>query len=152
MNLSSVALKTKGIMKEQEPIKIDIEDVTASEDQQKSTAGKVNIEEELKNLGRQFAETIQSAWNSDEVKKVEAQVREGVKKFSEEVGNIFNDAKESKAGQKMGDTVNKVDESDTAQSIKKGLAQGLHWLSQELGKLSESMANAEPTEKQPPKE
>lgn len=143
-------------MKEKESIKIEIEDVLASESTQedgpKSTKGKINIEDELKNLGKQFAETIQSAWKSEEVKKVEAQIREGVKKFSEEVGNIFKDAKESKAGQKVGETVNKVDASEAAQSIKKGLAQGLQWLSQELGKLSESMTADEPKEKQPPTE
>ena len=139
-------------MKEKEPIKIDIEDVTASEEEAKSTAGNINIEEELKNLGRQFADTIKTAWNSEEVKRIETEVREGMKKFADEVGNIFNDAKESKAGQKVGETVNKVDSTEAAQSIKKGLAQGLRWLSQELGKLSDSMTSAEPQEKQPPKE
>lgn len=141
-------------MKEKEPIKIDIEDIAASnaDTDAKAAADKINIEEELKNLGRQFADTIQTAWNSEEAKKIESQVREGVKKFSEEVSNIFNDAKESKAAQKMGETVNKVDSSDTAQSVKKGIAQGLRWLSQELGKLSDSMTTAEPKEKQPPQE
>lgn len=136
-------------MKEKETIKIEIEDVMDAEKEQKSTGEKVNIEEELKNLGKQFADTIKTAWNSEEVKKVEAQVREGVKKFSEEVSNIFSDAKDSKAGQKVGDTVNKVDSTEAAQSMKKGVAQGLRWLSQELGKLSDSMTV---TEKQPPKE
>ncbi|MFK7804891.1 MAG: hypothetical protein AB8G95_24885 [Anaerolineae bacterium] len=136
-------------MKEKETIKIEIEDVIDAEKEQKSTGEKVNIEEELKNLGKQFADTIKTAWNSEEVKKVEAQVREGVKKFSEEVSNIFSDAKDSKAGQKVGDTVNKVDSTEAAQSMKKGVAQGLRWLSQELGKLSDSMTV---TEKQPPKE
>lgn len=136
-------------MKEKEPIKIEIEDVMDAEEEAKSTADKINIEDELKNLGKQFADTIKTAWNSEEIKKVEVQVREGIKKFSEEVGNAFSDAKDSKAGQKVGDTVNKVDTSEAAQSMKKGLAQGLRWLSQELGKLSDSMTA---TEKQPPKE
>lgn len=137
-------------MKEKEPIKIEIEDVTAAEEEQKAkSSGTVNLEEELKNLGRQFADTIQTAWNSEEVKKIETEVRAGVKKFAEEVSNVFNDAKESKAGQKVGETVNKVDASDTAQSVKAGLAQGLRWLSQELGKLSDSMTVEE---KAPPKE
>jgi len=135
-------------MKEKEPIKIEIEDVLDAEEQ-KSTGAKVNIEEELKNLGKQFADTIKTAWNSEEIKKVEGQVREGLKKFSEELGSAFSDAKDSKAGQKVEETVNKVDASEAAQSMKKGLAQGLRWLSQELGKLSDSMTVSE---KQPPKE
>jgi len=139
----------KGIMKEKEPIKIEIEDVMDAEEEKKSSSEKINIEEELKNLGKQFADTIKTAWNSEEFKKVEAQVRAGVKNFSEEVSNAFSDAKDSKAGQKVGETVNKVDASEAAQSMKKGLAQGLRWLSQELGKLSDSMTVSE---KQPPKE
>ena len=139
-------------MKEKEPIKIDIEDVTASESESKSTKDGVNLEEELKNLGRQFAETIQSAWNSEEVKKIETEVRDGMKKFADEVSNIFSEVKESKAGQKMGETVNQVDSTEVAQTFKKGVAQGLQWLSQELGKISESMTPAEGQEKSPPKD
>lgn len=139
-------------MKEKEPIKIDIEDVTASESEDQSTKDGVNLEEELKNLGRQFAETIQSAWNSEEVKKIETEVRDGMKMFADEVSNIFTEVKESKAGQKVGETVNQVDSSEVAQTFKKGVAQGLQWLSQELGKISESMASAEGKEKSPPKD
>ena len=107
-------------MKEKEPIKIEIEDVTASENESQSTKGSVNLEEELKNLGRQFAETIQSAWHSEEVKKIEIEVRDGMKKFADEVSNIFSEVKDSKAGQKVGDTVNQIDSSEVAQTFKKG--------------------------------
>ena len=125
-------------MKEQEPIKIEIEDVTAEEDNSPSTSG-MNIEEELRKFGQQLADTIQSALNSEEVKKVQADMQAGMQKFADEMGSAFNNAKESDTGQKVTQKVNEIDSSEVAQSFKKGVSQGLRWLSQELGKLSEAI-------------
>ena len=124
-------------MKEQEPIKIEIEDVTAEET--KSTGSNMNIEEELRKFGQQLADTIQSALNSEEVKKVQADMQAGMKKFADEMGNAFNNAKESSTGQKVSEKVHEIDSSEVAQSFKNGVSQGLRWLSQELGKLSDAI-------------
>lgn len=125
-------------MKEQEPIKIEIEDVTA-EEEKTASGGTVNIEEELKKFGQQLADTIQSALNSDEVKKVQNDMQEGMKKFADEMGKAFDNVKETGPGQKVSEKVNEIDSSDVAQSFKTGLSQGLRWLSQEFGKLSDAI-------------
>ena len=134
-------------MKEQERIKIDVEDLDAETAQAETET--VNISDELRNLGKQFADTIQTAWNSDERVKLEAEIREGIKNFGEEINNVFSQAKESDAGQRIREEASKVDSSDAAQKVRSTLAQGIQWLSQELSKLSDSLATPEPKEKSP---
>ena len=131
-------------MKEQEPIKIEIEDVAAadeaSDEGNQPQASRVNIEEELRKFGQQLTDTIQAALNSEEVKKVQSDMQAGMQKFADEMGKAFNNAKDSETGQKVSQRVNEIDSSEVAQSFKKGVSQGLAWLSQELGKLSDAIA------------
>ena len=126
-------------MKEQEPIKIEIEDVTAEDESSNAAASGMNIEEELRKFGQQLADTIQSAMNSDEVKKVQADMQAGMKKFADEMGTAFTNVKGSETGQKVTQKVEEIDSSEVAQSFKQGVSQGLRWLSQELGKLSDAI-------------
>ncbi len=130
-------------MKEQEPIKIEIEDVTA-EEEKVASGDTINIEEELKKFGQQLADTIQSALNSEEVKKVQNDMQEGMKKFADEMGKALNNVKETGPGQKVTETVNEIDSSEVAQSFKKSVSQGLRWLSQEFGKLSDAIDSEGP--------
>ena len=135
-------------MKEKEEIKIDIEDL---DDEPAAQTETTNIADELRDLGKQFAETIQTAWNSEQRVKIEADLREGLKNFGEELNNMFNKAKESDTGQRVREEAAKVDASDTAQKVKQVVAQGIQWLSDELAKLSEKMDAAEEVkEKEPP--
>lgn len=131
-------------MKEQEPIKIEIEDVTAADETSQTDTSRINIEEELRKFGQQLTDTIQSALNSEEIKKVQSDMQTGMKKFADEMGKAFNNAKETETGQKVSKKVNEIDSSEVAQSFKKGVSQGLAWLSQELSKLSEAIASDEP--------
>ena len=68
----------------------------------------------------------------------------GMKKFADEMGNAFNNAKESNTGQKVTEKMHEIDSSEVAQSFKNGLSQGLRWLSQELGKLSDAISADSP--------
>ena len=99
-------------MKEKEPIKIDIEDL--DDEPAQAETGSTNIPDELRDLGKQFADTIHTAWNSDQRVKLEDDIREGIKNFAEELNTMFAKAKESDAGQRVRDEASKVDASDTA--------------------------------------
>lgn len=132
--------------KEQEPIKIDI----PVEDEQETTHESVDIPNELRKLGKQFADTIEAAWSSQERQRVESEIREGMSNFAEELGKLFSEVKESPAAQKVrseAETVKtKVNEAEMGKKAKGSLAKGLGWLSEELGKLADKFT---PPEKSP---
>ncbi len=138
-------------LKEQEKIEIPVDE--DSEDLKTEQALDHDIVEELKNLGRQVAETIESAWNSEERVRIEGEVREGVKSFVDEVDKVIREAKSSPAAEKMKhETVgmkDKVETSDISQKARTGLVQGLRWLSEELGHLADQFTEPAPAEKAP---
>ena len=110
-------------------------------------AADADIAGELKNLGRQFAETLQSAWNSEERQRIEREVREGVKSFVGEVDRVFQDANSSAAAERIRNEAtnvkNKVDSSDIGKKAQSGLVQGLKWMSEELNKLADKFTTPE---------
>ena len=105
---------------------------------------------ELRNLGRQFADTLNTAWNSQERQKFEGEVREGMKTFADEVDKAFKEIKKSPVTQKAKEEAStfkvKVESGEVGQTTKSGLAQGLSWLSEELAKLANQFT---PVEKSP---
>ena len=139
------------MVKEQEPIKIEVEDMDeAAEQAAKPESGQTDIADELRNLGRQFAETVQGAWNSEERQRLEKDFREGFKNFSEEVSKVFTEIKTSPAAQKVREEATKVDASEVGQKARGAVATGLQWLSQELAKLSDQIHREEPPAEKAP--
>lgn len=105
---------------------------------------------ELRNLGRQFADTLQTAWNSQERQKFESEVREGMKSFADEMDKAFEEIKKSpvtkKAKEEASTIKTKVESGEVGEKTKSGLSQGLSWLSEELAKLANQFT---PVEKAP---
>lgn len=139
-------------LKAQERIEIPVEDEETYQEKETPKAG-ADVSDALRDLGRQFAETIQAAWNSQERKEFEVEVREGVRRFGDEVNKVFTEAKESPAAKKVKEEASevrtKVETGEVTRKARSGLAEGLHWLSQELARLSEQFS---PMEKQPDEE
>ena len=75
---------------------IPVEDET----EYKAEEATPEIVEELRNLGRQFGETVRTAWNSAERRKFEQEVREGVQTFAKEVDKAFKEVKDSDAAER----------------------------------------------------
>lgn len=119
----------------------------------KPSKEKPELVNELSELGRQFGETMSAAWNSEERKRFEREVKEGVQSFAHEIDKAFQEVRESPAAQKAKDEASdfssKVKSADIGQKTQSSFAQGLHWMSVELGKLAEQFT---PSEKQPDEE
>ena len=102
---------------------------------------------ELRNLGRQFVNTLHTAWNSQEWQSFEGEVREGMKTFADEVDKAFREVKKSPVTQKAKEEAttfkSKVETGEMGQKTKSGLAQGLSWLSEELAKLADQFTPVE---------
>ena len=137
-----------------ERLKIEVEEIEMTEEETatKAETESVNVTEELKDLGRQVAETLRSAWESAERQKVESEIREGVKSFVDEIDKAVREAKSSTTAQKFHNDAaemrQKIESSDIADKARTGVVQGLRWLSDELGKLAEQFNPPEKTEEE----
>lgn len=107
------------------------------------------IEEELRTLGRRFTDVLQAAWASEERRKVEAEVRESMKRFSAEMERLFDRTRESPTGErvrtKVGEARERAAESEAARRTREALAQGLHRMSEELARLADRFTPADET-------
>ena len=109
--------------------------------EEKSTTS--TITEELSKMGKLVAQAVQSAWESEDRKKLEAEVTEGLCKISEEMAEAARKAAESDAARQLKTQAVKVaeevKESDVTAEIRKGLIAGLEVINQALGKLVERL-------------
>ena len=131
-------------IKAQERLKVEI---PVEEEAAKADMKDVDVVAELKDLGRQFADTLRTAWNSQERQRIESEIREGMKSFASEVDKVITEVKESQTAARVreeaGQVASKVESSDVGRKARTGLAQGLQWLSEELGKLANQFTPAE---------
>lgn len=145
-------------LKEDERLKIDIpveEDATGGA---KTAHAHTDLMDEFKRLGRQFGDTLQSAFNSEEARRMETELRAGMKTFADEVERVFREAKDSPAASRMKEEATvvkeRVETGDVGRKAQEGIVGGLRWLSDELEKLANQFTPAQqpPNEKQPPTE
>lgn len=134
-------------------LKIEVDDEIPVEDEtvaSKAERTQTDLVEELSRLGRQFGETMNAAWNSEERQNFEREVKEGVQLFAKEIDKAFHEVKKSPAAQRAKSEASefktKVNEADLGQKTQSSIAQGLRWMSSELGKLAEQFT---PSGKEP---
>jgi hypothetical protein len=127
----------KSRLRSEIPIEEEVEALKAEE---KSA----DIAAELQSLGRQVAETIQRAWNSEERQRMEKDVRVGVKSFVDEIDKVIREARDSQAAARLKEEATeaktRVEKSDLGRKARGGFVQGLQWLSEELAKLADQFS------------
>jgi hypothetical protein len=105
------------------------------------------IEEELRTLGRRFADVLQAAWESEERRKVETEIKDSMKRFSAEMDRLFERTRESPTGErvrtKFSGAKERAAESEAGRRTREALAQGLHRMSEELARLAERFTPAD---------
>ncbi|HEX6385425.1 MAG TPA: hypothetical protein VF177_12200 [Anaerolineae bacterium] len=133
--------------------RLKVEEITVEEEVTKEEAQRMDVAAELKALGRQFAETLETAWHSEERQRVEAQVREGMKSFADEVDKVIREIRTSpvagRVKEEATEVKGRVESGDLGRKTRSGIVQGLRWLSEELDKLAEQFT---PGEKSPAEE
>lgn len=134
-----------------EEIPVEDEDLAEAVKRGGGPAEETDVSAELRNLGRQVAETFKSAWASEERKKVEAEIRTGVKTFVDEMEKVIREARQSQTAQKVREEAAEIktraETGELGQKAKANMAQSLRWLSEELEKLANQFT---PVEKTPP--
>ena len=140
-------------LKDEERIKIDI---PFEEDAADAKAGATDVVEEFKRLGRQFADTLEGIFNSEEARRVETEVRAGMKSFAGEVEKVFNQAKENPTASRMKEEAtgmkDRMETGEIGRKTQEGMVGGLRWLSTELEKLANQFTPVDdetPAEKSP---
>ena len=107
------------------------------------TGEEKSISSELARLGKQVADAINVAWQSEDRKKLQAEVTSGLDSFGAQVSDAMRKASESDAAAQIRDETEKVvaqiRESDVTGEVRKGLISGLAVLNRELGKLVERL-------------
>lgn len=108
----------------------------------KHESGKELIDE-LTRLGQKFAEVVEVAWNSEQRKQIEDDLRKGLVNVASSLEDGFkrvSNTKEAKeAVNAAEDVAEKVRSSKIAAELSDALAQGLRALSEQMDKLSEEM-------------
>jgi hypothetical protein len=112
---------------------------------QESAAKKSSQEliDELTRLGHKFAEVVEVAWNSEQRKKIEEDLRTGLVRLADSLETGIKRASETKEAQELRnaaeDVAGKVRSSKVAADLSEALSQGLRTLSEKLDEVSEEM-------------
>jgi hypothetical protein len=122
-------------------VPVEEEEVTKADVQNPDLAA------ELREFGRQFADTIRTAWNSAERQRLETELRDGMRSFADEVDKAIQEIKKSPAADRVKTEAvhvrEKVQTSDVGNKARTGVAQGLQVLSEQLAKLAERFTPVE---------
>lgn len=133
-------------LKAEERIRIPVEEEEAP-GKGETGAPRADVSDALRDLGRQFAETLERAWNSQERREFETEVKEGVRRFGDEVNKVFSEAKESPAARKVKEEAQevrgRVESGELSRKARSSMVEGLQWLSQELARLAEQFSPPE---------
>jgi uncharacterized protein (DUF2267 family) len=111
----------------------------------------VDLAAEFAELGKKIRTTIETAWTSDERKKIQAEIRDGLDRFVKEVDEAFKSARASDTGKKVEAEVKRVaddiDSGKIAGEVRKGLVTGLRSLGSALDKMADSFTGDEAPKK-----
>ncbi|MCB8925593.1 MAG: hypothetical protein H6652_08210 [Ardenticatenaceae bacterium] len=127
--------------------RLKVEVPVEEEEVTKAEAQNPDVAEELREFGKQFADTIRSAWNSAERQRLETELRDGMRSFADEVDKAIQEIRKSPAAERVKtEAINvreKVESSDVGNKARSGVASGLQVLSEQLAKLAERFTPAE---------
>lgn len=114
-------------------------DQSAAGSQPQSDAGKELIDE-LTRVGQKFVEVVEVAWNSEQRKKIEEDLRTGLVSVATTLEDGFKRVSSSKEAQEAvnaaEEVATKVRSSKITQELSEALAEGLRALSEQMDKLS----------------
>ncbi len=115
------------------------------------TAEEIDLAAEISALGATISEALRKAWNSSERQRIEQEVREGLRKFADEVETAAKNLRDSDVGQKVEDGVKQVREEigsgKVAADVRRGTVQALRALRDALDRMADSFTPVEGEDK-----
>ncbi len=114
----------------------------STQETNRQEAGKELIDE-LTRLGQRFVEVVEVAWNSEQRKKLEEDLKSGLvtvaNSLEDGIKRVSSSKEAKEAVSAAEDVAEKVRTSKVGVELSQALAQGLRTLSEQLEKLSEDM-------------
>lgn len=115
-------------------------------DETKTQSGQ-DLMDELNHLGSKFVEVIDVAWNSDQRRRVEDDLRKGLESLATALEDGIKQLSENKQARELLDSAEEVAESvgtkvrssKVANDLADTLAHGLHALSEQMDRLARDM-------------
>lgn len=108
--------------------------------------------EELGRLGRKLAEVLETAWNSDQRREIEQDLRKGLSRVAESLEAGLQTVSEKEETRRVLDKAetaadnlgDKARRSEVANELAVGLTKGLHALGDQLDRLAQEMRASQP--------
>ncbi|MAU00960.1 MAG: hypothetical protein CL608_27765 [Anaerolineaceae bacterium] len=127
--------------------RLKVEVPVEEEEVTKADVQSPDVAEELREFGKQFADTIRTAWNSAERQRLETELRDGMRSFADEVDKAIQEIRKSPAADRVKTEAEhvreRVETSDVGNKARSGVATGLQRLSEQLAKLAERFTPVE---------
>ena len=124
-------------------------------DNEKPKEEAVDLAAEFAELGKKIRSTIETAWTSEERKKIQSELKDGLERFAKEVDGAFKSARTSDAGKKVEAEIKRVaddiESGKVTNEVRKGLVTGLRSLGNALDKMADSFSAAEANKDEAPK-
>ncbi len=111
-------------------------------DETQSDVSQGDIASEFRALGNNLKSVLQSAWESEERKKLQVEIEAGLKDFSRSLDQTFTEFKDSPTGEQLRSDVEEFRDSiksgKAESEVRSGLLSALRSINEELEKLSKS--------------
>ena len=106
--------------------RLKVEVPVEEEEVTKADVQSPDLSVELREFGRQFADTLRTAWNSAERQRLETELRDGMRSFADEVDKAIQEIKKSPAADRVKTEASQVREkvqtSDVGHKARAGMA------------------------------
>lgn len=104
-----------------------------------------SVENEFERLGENLRQAVETAWQSEERKRISQDLQAGIEEFAETLNRTANEFIESPTGQKMraevDDFSQRVQEGEVADRVESELLSVLDRLNKKLEEVISSMAS-----------
>jgi hypothetical protein len=101
------------------------------------------IADELNRLGRQLSEAARLAWESEDRKRLQSEITEGLRRFSDQVEGAMEQAQKSDTTRQFTEqaqkVMNNVRDTRIVDEVRDGLLAGLVSLNRELSRLNDRL-------------
>ena len=115
----------------------------------------VDLAAEFAELGKKIRSTIETAWTSEERKKIQSEIKDGLDRFVKEVDEAVRTARKSETAKKVEAEVKRVaddfESGKVASEVRKGMVSGLRALGNALDKMADSFTAVDEKEDAEPK-
>ena len=101
-----------------------------------------DIVAEFAALGRNFAEAIKTAWNSEERQRIQEDLKEGLNKFAEEVNEAMGSIRKTDVSQKVGEGVQQAAAEVKSGRVTDEVRKSTVTVLREISNALDSMANS----------